>query len=212
MRFRPLSEDRSAHRWIPQLLPWVCQAGDPYYSWFFGGIGLGDRPEPVVAGWMRRRSSEVSIERAVLLIANDRAVGGFIALGGAELQACRRADTLAALQAAGRDGRTLLAERIRQSQKLFPSVTEDDFYLSKLWVVSEFRRAGHGIRILREYIHTGMAHGFRRCRLDVWAQNRPAVELYLAAGFAVVRASRSDRAGMTYLHMAVELPQGEGGS
>jgi ribosomal protein S18 acetylase RimI-like enzyme len=211
MRFRPLSEDRSAHRWIPQILPWVRQAGDPYYSWFFGGIGLGDRPEQVLASWMRRRSSEVSIERTVLLVADDCAVGGFIALGGADLQACRRADTLAALQAAGRDGRNRLAERIQQSQELFTSVAEDDLYLSKLWVASGFRRAGYGIRILREYIHTGMAHGFRRFGLDVWAQNRPAVELYLAAGFAVGRESRSDRAGMTYLQMALELPEGDRG-
>jgi ribosomal protein S18 acetylase RimI-like enzyme len=209
MRFRPLSEDRSADRWIPQILPWVAQAGDPYYRWFFEGIGLGGRPESILADWMRRRSSEVSVERAVLLVTHDCAVGGFIALGAPDLQACRRADTMAALQAAGRDGRSLLAERIRQSQELFAPVAEDESYLSKLWVASRFRRAGHGIRILREYLRTGMAQGFRRFRLDVWAQNRPAVELYLAAGFVVLRESSNDRAGMTYLSMVLELPEGD---
>jgi ribosomal protein S18 acetylase RimI-like enzyme len=208
MEFRSLSGDRNAERWIPQVLPWVWEAGDPYYSWFFGGIVAADRPQPVLAGWMQRRSSEVSVARSVLLVTGDRAVGGFIALAGPDLQACRRADTLAALQAASQEGRRTLASRIRQSQELFGPVGVDEFYLSKLWVAAGFRRAGHGTRILQEYLRTGMAQGFRRFRLDVWAQNRPAVELYLAAGFGVLRQSSSERAGMTYLNMALEPPEG----
>jgi ribosomal protein S18 acetylase RimI-like enzyme len=203
--FRPLSQDRNADRWIPQLLPWVWEAGDPYYSWFFEGIVAPDRPQPILAGWMRRRSSEVSLERAVLLVTGDRAVGGFIALGGSDLQACRRADTLAALQAAGREGRSLLASRIRQSRELFGPVAADAFYLSKLWVAAGSRRAGHGTRILQEYLRTGTALGFRRFRLDVCAENRAAIGLYLASGFTVLRESGNDQAGMTYLQMALEL-------
>jgi ribosomal protein S18 acetylase RimI-like enzyme len=206
--FRPLSGDRDADRWIPQLLPWVWEAGDPYYSWFFHGVLADDRPQSILAGWMRRRSSEVSLERAVLLRAGDRAVGGFIALGGTDLQACRRADSLAALQATSREGRALLASRIRQSRKLFGPVAADDFYLSKLWVAAGSRRAGHGARILREYLRTGRAGGFRRFRLDVCAQNQAAVRLYLASGFAVLCESGVEgQAGMTYLQMALEVPE-----
>jgi hypothetical protein len=68
------------------VLPWVREAGEPYYSWFFGRIVPADRLESILADWMRRRSSEVSVERAVLLLIGDRAVGGFIGLGGADLQ------------------------------------------------------------------------------------------------------------------------------
>jgi ribosomal protein S18 acetylase RimI-like enzyme len=203
--FRPLSEDRNAGHWIPQLLPWVWEAGEPYYSWFFEGIAATDQPQPILAGWMRRRSSEVSLERTVLLVDEDRAVGGFIALGGLDLQACRRADTLAALQATSPGGRSLLAGRIRQSRELFGPVGADEYYLSKLWVAAGSRRAGHGARIVREYLRTGLAHGFRRFRLDVCAPNRAAVGLYLASGFAVLRESGDDQAGMTYLQMALEL-------
>jgi ribosomal protein S18 acetylase RimI-like enzyme len=209
MTFRPLAEDQNADRWIPQILPWVVEAGDPYYSWFFRGIGLGGRPDSVLASWMRRRSSEVSVRRAVLLVTGDCAAGGFIALAGLDLQGCRRADTLAALQVAGREGRTLVAERIQQGRELFAPVAKDELYLSKLWVASSYRRAGHGDRLLREYVRTGMAQGFRRFRLDVWAQNRPAVELYLSAGFAVLRESSNEWAGMTYVHMALEVPEGD---
>jgi ribosomal protein S18 acetylase RimI-like enzyme len=123
------------------------------------------------------------------------------------LRACRRADTLAVLQEAGRDGWGRLAERIGQSKELFGPVAEDEFYLSKLWVARGSRRAGHGVRILREYLRTGVDAGFRRFRLDVWAQNRPAIELYLGSGFAVLRESSSDRAGMTYLSLGLERRQ-----
>jgi ribosomal protein S18 acetylase RimI-like enzyme len=208
-RFRSLSQDRNAGLWIPQVLPWVREAGEPYYSWLFGRIVPADRLEPILAGWMRRRSSEVSVERAVLLMIGDRAVGGFIGLGGTDLQTCRRADTLAALQAAGRDGWSLLAERIRQGQDLFAPVAANEFYLSKLWVATGSRGAGHGVRILEEYLRTGMAQGFRRFRLDVWTENRPAVELYRAFGFDVLRESSNDRAGIVYLSMALELREND---
>jgi ribosomal protein S18 acetylase RimI-like enzyme len=212
VRFRSLSQDRNASLWIPQVLPWVREAGEPYYSWFFEGIVPVDRLEAILTSWMRRRSSEVSVERAVLLMIGDRAVGGFIGLGGADLQTCRRADTLAALQAAGRDGRSLLAERIQQGQDLFAPVAVNEFYLSRLWVAIGSRRAGHGVRILREYLRTGMAQGFRRFRLDVWAENRPAVELYRTFGFDVIRESSNDRAGMAYLSMALELRENDVGA
>jgi ribosomal protein S18 acetylase RimI-like enzyme len=203
--FRPLSTDGDPERWIPQVLPWVREAGDPYHSWFLGGCASAERTDSILAGWMRRRSSEVSVERAVLLVTADRVVGGFIALGGVDLQARRRADTLAALQAAGRDGRGRLAERIRVGQHLFARVAADEFYLSRLGVATAFRGAGHGASILRKYLDTGVAGGFRRFRLDVSAENRPAVELYRAFGFQVIREASDDRAGMVYLNMALEL-------
>jgi ribosomal protein S18 acetylase RimI-like enzyme len=206
-KFKYLSEDRNAERWITQVLPGVREAGEPYYSWFFKGIATTtDRLDRILAGWMRRRSSEISVERAVLLVIGERAVGGFIGLGGADLQACRRADTLAALQAVDRSGRSLLAERIRQGQDLFSPVAPDEFYLSKLWVATGFRRAGHGTDIVQEYVRVGRAQGFRRFRLDVQAENQPALGLYRSLGFGVLGESALYLARMTYVHMALELP------
>jgi ribosomal protein S18 acetylase RimI-like enzyme len=210
VRFQSLAEDGDPLRWIPQVLPWVWEAGEPYHSWFFKGIAPAERPDRILAGWMRRGSSEVSVERAVVLGTADRVIGGFVALTGTDLQACRRADTLAALEAAGRAGRNLLAERIRVGQHLFAPIAADEFYLSKLGVASRFRRAGHGARILREYVGTGLERGFRRFRLDVWAENRPAVELYRTFGFQVVREASDGRAGMTYMSMALERGQADG--
>jgi ribosomal protein S18 acetylase RimI-like enzyme len=209
--FRSLSGDHDAERWIPQVLPWLQEAGEPYYRWFFGGIVPAERTRSLLAGWMSRRSSELSIERAVLLVTGDCALGGFIALGGADLQACRRADALAALQAAGRQGQSLLRERIREGRDLFGPVAADDFYLSKLGVARGFRRAGYGAKILQEYLDRGAANGFRRFRLDVWAENRPAIALYRSFGFQVIGELRHDRAGMTYLNMVLELREDDEG-
>jgi [ribosomal protein S18]-alanine N-acetyltransferase len=209
--FRSLSGDHHAERWIPQVLPWLQEAGDPYYRWFFGGIIPTDRTQSLLADWMRRRSSELSIERAVLLVTGECALGGFIALGGADLQACRRADALAVLQAAGRQGQSLLRERIRDGRNLFGPVAADELYLSKLGVARGLRRAGYGAKILQRYIDRGAADGFRRFRLDVWAENRPAIGLYWSFGFQVVRELRNDRAGMTYLNMVLELREDDEG-
>jgi ribosomal protein S18 acetylase RimI-like enzyme len=96
---------------------------------------------------------------------------------------------LAALGAAGREGRGLLAERIRQAQDLFAPLRRTSFYLSKLGVVAGSRRARHGRSLVREYLRAGASAGYRRFRLDVWAENRPAVELYRGFGFDVRRRS-----------------------
>jgi ribosomal protein S18 acetylase RimI-like enzyme len=58
---------------------------------------------------------------------------------------------------------------------------------------------------VRQYVDVGAALGFQRFRLDAWAGNRPAVHLYKAAGFRVLRESSIDQARMTYLDMALDM-------
>jgi ribosomal protein S18 acetylase RimI-like enzyme len=200
--FRPLTEDREAERWVPEALPWVHEAGNPYYDWFFGGR---ERALTMLRDWMRRTSSEVFVGRSVLLVESGRPAGGFIALGGDELQHCRRADAVAAMEAAGREGRGRLLARMREAHELFAPVPADVFYLSKMGVVTAARGAGRGGRLVREYLSTGTALGFRRFCLDVCAGNTAAVRLYRAAGFRVGRTGCSDEAAMTYLRMNLEL-------
>jgi ribosomal protein S18 acetylase RimI-like enzyme len=199
--FRSLAQDQSVEQWIPSTLPWIHEAGNPYYDWFFGGAteaGLA------LAEWMRRPSSEVFVGRVRLLVDAGHPVGGFIALPGSELNACRRLDALATVQAAGPEERGSMLARMRQARGLFPTVSNQEFYLSKMGVLPGHRGAGHGAAIVREYLDIGAALGFRRFRLDVWAGNRPAVHLYEAAGFRTLRESSPHPARMTYLDMALE--------
>ncbi|MFQ5792389.1 MAG: GNAT family N-acetyltransferase [Acidobacteriota bacterium] len=201
MTFRSLYEDSDRERFIPEVLPWIHEAGNPYFDWVFGGRAAALK---TIATWMRRPSSEISISRVVLLFDGDRPVGGFIALGGADLALCRKADALAMLKEADSQGRSDLRLRMAGVRDLFLRVGTEEFYLSKTGVAVDLRSTGLGRRLAVEYLATGRAAGFRRFRLDVWAENRTARQLYESLGFRVVRESASAEAGMKYLSMVRE--------
>lgn len=57
--FRALAYDGQAERWVPEALPWVHEAGNPYY-WFFGGP---EQALAVLGDWTRQTSLEVFIGR-----------------------------------------------------------------------------------------------------------------------------------------------------
>jgi len=198
-RFLTLSRVRDPERFVPAVLPWVHEAGNPYFDWFFGGA---DAARSVLRALMRSESSEVAIARACVLLEGRRAIGGFIALSGADLARARMTDTLGALKEVGVEERAGLAERIAAARDLFLPVEHDDFYLSKMGLVPERRGTGLGRVIVDEFLKCGAAAGFRRFALDVCADNLPAARLYRSAGFRLVR--RSECAGMRYLGMILE--------
>jgi ribosomal protein S18 acetylase RimI-like enzyme len=199
--FQSLSQDQSIERWIAETLPWIHEAGNPYYDWLFGGAA---EAESALTAWMRRPSSEVFVGRLRLLVDNGRMVGGFIALPGSELADCRRMDAVATMQAVAPEERRSVLARMRSARGLFTTLSAQDFYLSKMGVVPHHRGAGHGATMVRQYLDVGIALGYRQFRLDVWAGNRAAVHLYEAAGFRVLRESSVDQGRMTYLDMALE--------
>jgi GNAT superfamily N-acetyltransferase len=171
IRFRSLSSERERARQIPLALPWVHAAGLPYFDWLLGGRSPALR---IVREWLCRPSSELFIGR-VVLVEDTQPVGGFIALPGAELARCRREDALALVAATAREQRWALARRLRQGRALFPELTADDFYLSRMGVRAGARRRGYGKAIVDEFLRQGRQQGFRRFRLDVWpATSRPS--------------------------------------
>jgi ribosomal protein S18 acetylase RimI-like enzyme len=200
--FWPLTDEREVVRWVPDVLPWVHEAGNPYYDWFFGSPA---EASSALVEWMVRPSSEVFVGRAVLLKEGGRATGGFIALDGARLRDCRRADAVAAMGAAGRGRREELIERMRAARRLFAPVPDDVFYLSKLGVAAAARRAGRGSQLVGAYVTRGETLGFRRFWLDVHAGNLPAIRLYRAAGFRVRSTTAGAGGDLTYLRMSLEL-------
>jgi ribosomal protein S18 acetylase RimI-like enzyme len=201
LRFRAPSDHETA-RLVPALLGWLYEAGNPFYEWFFSELVDGPR---TVGGWMLRPSSEVSLSRIELLVDGDVPVGGFVALGGDELLACRRADALALMTSVAREAWGRVEQKATIARELFPPVESDDYYLSKMGVVPERRGRGHGAAIAAEYVEAGVRHGFRRFRLDVWAENSAAIRLYESLGFETIAESTSERAGLTYRAMAYEL-------
>lgn len=183
----------------PDVVELIHAAGNPFYDWFLGGPA---RARAAVERLLERPSSEVAASRVTVLMDGDRLAGMYVGVEGADLAVCRKADTLALLQEVGsRRARRALAARMTQSRDLFPTVASDEFYLSKIGVATDLRGRGFGRALLEQYLATGESAGFRRFRLDVAADNAPAIALYHSLGFAI--ESERQAPGLRYVAMAL---------
>ncbi|MGH3043049.1 MAG: GNAT family N-acetyltransferase [Gaiellaceae bacterium] len=197
---RPLGGHPEAAALRPAVAELIHEAGNPYFDWFFGDP---QRAAATLAGWIRRPSSEVAASRVTLLLAGDVLAGAMVALSGEQLRRCRQADVVALLKDLGpdRSGRAALVERIQTANALFAPVGPEDFYLSKIGVLPGHRGMGLGRTLMAEFLAAGRAAGSSRFRLDVSADNEPAVCLYRSLGFVV--ESEGERAGLHYLSMVM---------
>ncbi len=190
--FRALAEAADAERYLPDLIPWVHEAGNPYLDWL---LGSPEAAREAIGMWMVREGSEISLKRVVALFEEGNPVGGFVALSGADLQLCARADTLTVLKAVGRRGRSELLLRAADVADLRTPVEPDEWFLSKLGVLEPFRRGGRGRAIVHEFLERGRAAGFSRFRLDVWGNDAHTVRMYESAGFHAVHEADSAALG-----------------
>jgi ribosomal protein S18 acetylase RimI-like enzyme len=198
-RIHAPSVDSEIDRWIPSVLPWIHEAGNPYFDWLFGGA---DVALPIIASRMRSPSSEVAIRDAILFLDDDGgAIGGFIALTGAELGRRRKADAIAYLNSVGKAGRDSLLHRMQASRDMFARVRPDEFYLSKVGVRSDVRGLGYGRALVKEFLSIGMSRGYANFALDVSGENTEARCLYESMGFQVSEMSRVPTGAMTYVTM-----------
>lgn len=195
---RHLAAEPAAERFIPTVLPWVLDAGNPYFDWFFG---KGEAPRRIER-WMYRPSSEVAVRRAVVAELDGDVVGGYIAVDGRELSVCRVADAVAALAEAGKQAAALRA-RMEAARGLFWTVSAGDLYLSKLGLVNQYRGRGIARRMVEGFLEYGRARGFDRFCLDVHARNDRAIELYRLAGFQVISETVVPGTSLGYLAMAL---------
>jgi ribosomal protein S18 acetylase RimI-like enzyme len=201
--FRLLAEVDHPETLIPQILPWVHEASNPYVDWAFGG------PEParaVLEALMRTESSEISVRRVTGLLDGPNVIGGFIALGGNELETCAKADALRiTLLCRQRDDFASVVERLAGGREHRGPVDEGEYFLSKMGVRRDFRGQRLGHALLAEFLATGRAAGYRRFRLDVSADNVAAVSVYHRAGFVLDGEHRHD--GMLRLSMGLSDPE-----
>jgi ribosomal protein S18 acetylase RimI-like enzyme len=202
--FRCLSADAEATRQIPAAVGWVHEASQPFFDWVMGDRAVALR---TLERWMHRPSSEVYIERTVLL-GDSEPVGGFIPISGVALRQCRQADALAAALAVASRQRPRMLERLAAGRQLFPDVPPDALYLSRMGVPASARRHGRGRAIVQCYLELGRRQGFRRFMLDVWSGNAAAFALYRSLGFRPSSENHAPRAGMTYVRMAREGTRG----
>ena len=200
-RLRPLGADPDGERFAEAVVPLVHDAGRPYFDWLFGGPEAARRR---LAGWSARASSEVALERVTVLFEDGEPAGLFVALPGAELAACRKADAVALLQETESSARRAVMERLAAVRSLFAPVAEAEWYLSKLAVLPARRGRGLGGRLADAYLAAGAEQGFTRYRLDVDAGNTAALGLYESRNFRIAHDRSSEAAGLRYLGLVRE--------
>jgi ribosomal protein S18 acetylase RimI-like enzyme len=198
-RMHTPAADYEIDKLMPSVLPWLHEAGNPYFDWLFGGA---DVALPIIASRMRSPSSEVSIRDAILFLDDGGgAIGGFIAFSGAELGRRRKADAIAYLRSVGKARRDSLLHRMQASRDMFATVRPDEFYLSKVGVRPDARGLGYGRALVEKFLSIGVSRGHRNFVLDVSGENAEARFLYESMGFRVSEQSRVLTGAITYVTM-----------
>ncbi len=192
----------AAQELISEILPSIHEAGNPYFDFIFGA---SDRARTELHKWMKRASSEIFVERVVILRMDDVVVGGFIAVNGKELEGCRRMDMTSLVMSGNRQYREEVSSRLNLVRDLFSRVNADEFYLSKLWVNPDYRGSGCSRTLMKSFIELGLKRGYRNFRLDVSVENRAAVHLYGALGFKAIHESTAPNTPLRYAGMAAEF-------
>ncbi len=183
-----------------EVLPLIHKAGNPYYDWFFS---KSSSARSALETLFASPTSEISFGRVTSLVAEERLLGMYVALPGAEVARCRLADALVLLRRAGGEGeRRTLSTRIDAAQGLFPQISRDEYFLSKIGVVPSYRRRGLGAILLDHYLAEGLEAGYQRFRLDVPATNALAIGLYRSRGFEATNERRL--AHMSYVGMVLD--------
>jgi ribosomal protein S18 acetylase RimI-like enzyme len=191
LTFRRLADEPCPDDYIPDVVDWAYEATWPPLDWLAGESPRVARD--VLASWIGRDSSEASIRRVTMLFEAGQPVGGFIALAGRDVAACRHADTRALIAAAGRARRPELSRRLRWVAELQTPLDGDAYYLSRLGVRAEHRRRGYATTLMRQYLVEGRRAGFERFRLDVARDNDAALRLYRSTGFRVEETRQARR-------------------
>lgn len=204
--FVPLAGQPDPEQYLDAMLPGVQAAGSPYEDWLFGGTSaLADS----LRERMGRPSSEIHVGRAILSLVDGVGVGGFIAMGGAELAACRVADGIAILKGANPDERQELAQRLKEGGKLFPPVAPHEFYLSRVWISAAAGGTGYGPRLVRQFLAAGRQQGFSCFVADVCSANTGVLSLGRFHRFLPVATSASEAAGMAYVRIVRDEARGQ---
>lgn len=188
---------------VPTLRSWIHEASNPFADWYFGDE---DAAEAFIARWLVRATSELYLGRAMLLL-DDRQepLGCVIGMTGGALGRCRAADfaALCASLVDHPDADEIAAQTIAVSRQLFPPVAPDEFYISRVAIAPEQRRRGLGRALLAHAIECQRALGLRRFRVDVSADNTPAIGLYDSLGLRVTGSARNADSELEYWSMTL---------
>jgi ribosomal protein S18 acetylase RimI-like enzyme len=195
--------DPSFQGYAPVLQPWIHEASNPYADWYFGDEQAA---EAFIGSWLVRPDSELYLGRAMLMLDElRRPIGCVIGMPGSQLARCRTADFAELCESlqSHPDADEIVAQTIEVSRELFPEVEDDVFYISRVAVAPERRGQRLGRSLLGHAIEAQRARGVTRFRVDVSADNAPAIRLYESLGMRVTSCARNAEAELEYWSMTL---------
>lgn len=199
--FHQLENPAAVAHWSGSIAKWVHTTGATYFDTLFGDV---DTALLRLESWVRRPDSEFSGMRATLALNGGQGVGVFIALPGLEVPKRRSVDTLHLLKECRSDRRLALRGFLSAFANVLLPVAESEFYLRTLAVDVDWRGRGVGRQLLEEAIAAGGRVGFKRIRLDVNANNAPALRLYERLGFKIIHKGAAPDYGQHVCAMLLE--------
>lgn len=78
------------------------------------------------------------------------------------------------------------SDRIKHLAPLYEITVPDAYVLYILSVYPAFQKQGVASRLLEIVKNKAIAQGFKKCCLDVWEDNKEAIQFYLNKGFKIV--------------------------
>lgn len=181
-------------------------AAEPYERFVYDTTEQADRVRSLL---FEAAAAEWAPPGAWLAISEAGQVGGgFAVLPAVEVQR-RRLRSMRILQKAGHLHDAALVGRMRAAAVLLAELSTGDWYLPRIAVSPAFRGQGCGAWLLGEVERVAREGGGGRVVLEVSAQNRAALALYVRHGYAELgRATAEDLATfhrLTLVRMARPL-------
>jgi GNAT superfamily N-acetyltransferase len=182
-------------------VPWLIDSGEPYFRRLFA-----DYITEEVLNWSLRPNSELYLGGARLLLDRSCAcIGGHISMKGSLVASRRRADAVSYLweHREGDEG-----ERRRRflddTAGFFGVVPQDAFYLSKIGLLREHRRAGRGRMLLEDVTRLAREAGCSGVFLHV-AADSTARDFYKRSGFEEVTEHINVPHSLNYISMSLSV-------
>lgn len=180
------------------LLDGVVEASNPYAKYI---LGSDEESRNIYKNLIKIENSEFSWIRARIGLSGKDVLGFYMAMPGEEVKSCRAIDVIRMAKYVTGFWRKDFMRRLQACKSLFNDIEHNDYYLSSIWVVPEYRNSDVGKLLMLDYLEGGKKAGFKKYRLDVASNNRSAVNLYYSMGFKEIASNRLESGDLEYIGM-----------
>ena len=202
MYFKQAADLANIEKILTDVVDWLWDAGQPYVGYLWGSEKEG---KAQTRAWLRRRQSELSLDKITLLMRDQVVLGGYLAMSGKDLLLARKYDLIEVMKVARGTNNTALVKRLGASRELFGTIDDQSYYLSRIGVRSEYRGKGLGRKLLEHCLASDRIGSYDLLKLHVSTDNQSAIALYLSHNFTIVRECTSTKAGMAYYTMMRDM-------